>query len=780
MMLTRACLMFLAGVMAPQLSSFARLPDHFPDAIYTSEQPLLVLGIFGLPALLLWLLPSQWRRDACCVLAGVALFLVHASLMIDARLAPGLAGDSILTTVRIDDFPSVSGDAYSFVASAESDPRIPARVRLSWFEPPVSLRIGDVWRVELRLDPPRGNSNPGTMDYEAWAFRERLGAAGYVVSGKHNRLLDSDTSRGIALLREHFVSRVLKLVPEREVAAVVVALVVGARHLVSNEQWDRYARTGTSHLMAISGLHIGLAAAGSYLLASLLFGLAGGQSNHHDRAMLIALIVAGLYAALSGFAVPARRATLMLALATAIVLWRRQVNACTVLVATAALISVADPLTTLAPGFQLSFAAVAVLLWLARRSAAHGASGRLQPLHMLQSLAGLQLALLFGLLPLTVLNFDRVSLAAPAINLLAVPLFTLITVPFALLGLLLDGVAVAPGDWLLRLSAGTIVGLEYLLVWLAADERSAHTIAARQGIAWLCLFLPLVWVLLPARWPGRFSAWAGFLALLVYRPPSPPEGCVDITMLDVGQGLAAVLRTREHVALYDSGPAWRSGGSAGERIVLPYLRSQGISALDRVVISHSDLDHAGGLQAILEAIPAQRLESGDALPWIERHQSRCEAQDSWLWNGVRFDYLHPPVGHALERNDASCVLLVEAGQQRYLLTGDIEAAVETRLIQARILPEVNVVSVPHHGSQTSSLVPFIRSVNSGYALVSAAHRNQWGFPKENIVARWEGAGARVLNTATSGAIRVRMCVAGHGIELWEYRETAHRLWHADN
>ncbi len=779
-MLMRACLMLLAGAMAPQLSSFAPYSEYFWTAIVRSNQPFFVAGLILLVAFGMALLPRLWRRDLYCFCTGVLLFVLHASLVMSSRLAPEWSGDSLLVTVRITDFPASTGDGASFSATPLGDSRLPARLRLSWFEPPVTLRNGDIWQVELRLKRPRGSRNPGVMDYEGWAFRERYGATGYVVNGKHIRLLDSDTLRGMGAVRQAFVERALRIVPDRDVAAVLVALVVGTRHLISTEQWDRYARTGTSHLMAISGLHIGLAAAGSYFLASLALGLAGGQSNHHDKALLFAVLVAALYAGLSGFAVPARRATLMLALATGIALWRRQVDGFAVLVAVAGLVCIADPLTTLAPGFRLSFAAVAILLWLARRHSSQIADVRLRPLGMLATLAGLQVALLAGLLPLTVASFDRVSLAAPLINLLAVPLFSLVTVPCALLGLLLDGVARVPGDYLLRIGAGTIAGLEHLLLRLAADERAAYTIAERVGIAWVCLFLPLVWVVLPAQWPGRFAAWVAVLAMLVLRPAGPPEGCVDITMLDVGQGLAAVLRTRQHTALYDTGPAYRSGGSAGERIVLPFLHSQGVQAIDQVIVSHSDLDHAGGLAALLRDIPVNRIESGDALPWISQTQSRCRAASGWQWNGIRFRYLHPPDSHQLERNNASCVLLVEAGPHRYLLTGDIEAAVETRLVQARILPEVTVASVPHHGSQTSSLVPFIRSLNSRYALVSAAHTNQWGLPKETVVARWQGAGAAVLNTASSGAIRVRMCVAGHAIELSEYRQTAHRLWHADN
>jgi competence protein ComEC len=224
---------------------------------------------------------------------------------------------------------------------------------------------------------------------------------------------------------------------------------------------------------------------------------------------------------------------------------------------------------------------------------------------------------------------------------------------------------------------------------------------------------------------------------------------------------------------------WRSGASAGERVVLPFLRSVGITRIDRAIISHADLDHAGGLQAVLGSIPTGEVQSGDALPWIQEPVTRCQAGKSWQWDEVRFSYLHPSADSELLRNDASCVLLIEAGARRLLLTGDIESAVETALVQSRILPTVDIVSVPHHGSRTSSIAPFTQSLQPGFALVSAAHANQWGFPKDDVVARWQRVGARVLNTATSGAISVTLCAGQAEIELDEQRKVGRRLWHED-
>jgi competence protein ComEC len=289
--------------------------------------------------------------------------------------------------------------------------------------------------------------------------------------------------------------------------------------------------------------------------------------------------------------------------------------------------------------------------------------------------------------------------------------------------------------------------------------------------------LPVLWVVLPRRWPGRGLAWLAFAGLLALRPLPPAPGCIELTLLDVGQGLAVAGRTARHVLLYDTGPAYRSGGTAADRYILPFLANRGIRRIDRLVISHSDLDHAGGAAAIVRALPVLYVESGDSLALPNRAVGRCRAGDRWNWDGIRFTFLHPPANSRRARNDASCVLLVEAGEWRVLLAGDIEAPVETELVQARVLPKVEVTTVPHHGSRSSSTVPYLRSLTPRYALVSAAHYNQWGMPKEDVVERWRNVGATVLTTGRDGAIRVELCAAAEKSTVRAYRVDERRPWH---
>ncbi len=759
----RACLLLLAGVYALQLSSFALDSDLIAVSLAASY----VAVVFRV-----------WRSFIIFI-TGFAFFALAASAVVDDRLAPKYSGDSIVTRVRITDFPKSSGSTVSIVAESLQDTRVPQRVRVSWYEPDVLPRLGDIWQFELRLRRPRSNRNPGTFDYEAWLFRERVGAVGYVVNSHRNRLLRSGELSATERLRQHFVDRITTLLPESESAAVLAAITVGARHLITREQWNRYARTGTSHLMAISGLHIGLAAGGGYFLVSLLSGLLLRRGNHHERATIAALVVVILYALVSGLAVPAQRAALMIALIAAAILKRRSPNPVLVLATACIGLVLIDPLTTMAPGFKLSFAAVLVLIWIARwRQAGAGGQLLLRPLIAVRQLGVMQLLLLFGLLPLTALEFSRVAFVAPPVNLVAVPLFSFVTVPFALAGLLLDGMFEPLGDSALRIAAASLGSIESLVA-IAAELPGAYlAIPSLSGVACLYLVAPLLWVVLPPGWPGRYVAWVAVAALVVYQPRGPEANCVEIDVLDVGQGLSVVARTHRHTVVFDTGPSFRGGGGgAAQSVVLPYLASHGIRHIDKLVISHADLDHAGGVATIVGGTDVAELLVGESLSGFESIAASCRAGEGWNYDGVDFRFVQPPATVARKGNNASCVLMIEAGAYRVLLTGDIERPIEGEMLRNGAASAVDAVVVPHHGSRTSSTLPFVRALSPTIAIVSAGYENRWGFPKQDVVERWQAAGAVVHTTATSGTIGIRMC-SGSGIEqIRRYREEEHRIWH---
>ena len=272
-------------------------------------------------------------------------------------------------------------------------------------------------------------------------------------------------------------------------------------------------------------------------------------------------------------------------------------------------------------------------------------------------------------------------------------------------------------------------------------------------------------------------ALVAIVGLMLFEPPRPPAGCVDIEVLDVGQGLAVVVIGRRQVVVYDTGPWFRGGGSAARSVILPYLRGRGVERIDKLVISHADLDHAGGVDALVSNVDVREVLAGEALPRQAGPALRCVAGAGWHVDGVTFEIVHPPTITRYRGNDASCVLLVTAGSHRALLPGDIERPVEEELVRREALPAVDLVIVPHHGSRTSSGLPFVSATRPEVAIVSAGHGNRWGFPKSDIVARWHAAGADVLTTATSGSIGVRLCADGGLVSRHENRLRRRRIWH---
>ncbi len=692
--------------------------------------------------------------------------------VIDARLDAGFAGDSLLTRVRIADFPKQRGASVTMLVEAIDDQRLPLRSRVAWFEPSQLPAFGDVWEFELRLRRPHGNSNPGAFSLENWMFREKLHAAGYVVTGKRNRLLQAGAMSSVERYRQSFVARARYI--GGTAASVLAAIGVGSRHLITREQWDRYAITGSSHLMAISGLHIGLAAAAAFFLIALLSGVCRLRGNHLDHATIGGVGMAAIYALVSGLAVPSQRATVMLGLAAFAFVSRRRADPGRIVAVVALLLFVLDPVSLMMPGFSLSFGAVVVLLWFARRY--------WRPRVGLRSiqLLVMQFVLLLGLMPMTALIFQRIAIVAPLVNLITVPVFSFVTVPVTLASMVLDPVWAAASDVLLRISAASINSIEWVIGEFAELPMTDIHIAGIDGLQGALMgvvFLPALWVLLPRGWPGRWIAMLAVISLLLYKPAVPRYGCIDTHVLDVGQGLAVVVQSRGRTLIFDTGASYRSGGSAAQQVVLPFLRYKGIEVVDWLVVSHADDDHAGGTSAIVDQVEVGRILAGETLPDLGRGISTCEAGQSWRADGIEYRFLHPGPGTAFGGNDSSCVMVISAGDHRLVLTGDIETEGEKTVLARLPLDAVTVVLIPHHGSLTSSSPPFVNRLRPNLAIASAGYANRWGFPKERIIRRWEGAGALVLDTASSGAISFRLCERGGVSQLREERLRQRRFWH---
>ena len=713
-------------------------------------------------------------------LFGFALFMQAGNGIIDARLDARFAGDSMLSVVRILDFPKMSGKTASFLIEPVDDNRLPGRSRVSWFDAPEIPELGEVWELELRLRRPGGNMNPGGFNSDNWMFREKIAASGYVVAGQRNRRVAAGDLSIVDDFKVSYINHVR--LHEEKAAPIIAAIGVGTRHLISSEQWARFSLTGTSHLLAISGLHIGLAAAAAFAVLFVVLGICRVPGNFLVSATVGAAGFAAAYAAISGFAVPSQRATVMLVLAALAFFSRRQLVPGRIVAQVAVLVFVVDPVAIMKPGFSLSFGAVTLLLYFGRclPPSRNGPRFLAKSWFAVRQLFSIQIVLLFGLMPLTVLIFERIALTAPLANMVVVPIFSLLTVPMTLLSLVMHPVSVAASSVILKLCAASVDIIESYINRLASlgiADISVAGVDQYGGTIALAVVLPIVWVVLPKGWPGRWVAVLAVVALISYRPSGSPQQCFDTLDLDVGQGLSVVVQTKHQLLMFDSGPSYRSGGSAVERLVLPFLRYRGIKTIDWLVVSHSDNDHAGGVPALLDNMKISAIYAGEALPVQHQAVRDCRAGHGWQADGVDFQFIYPPVDSLATGNDASCVLAIGVGDYSLLLTGDIEARAEEQVLASPDLSSAAVVLIPHHGSLTSSSPLLVNRLRPRLAIASAGYSNRWGFPKDRVRKRWEGSGAIVLDTASSGAISFRLC-AGTGLhQLRTEREWQRRFWH---
>ena len=732
-------------------------------------------AMLALPFFLLALAHPRWLLGALFVL-GLAWASWRADLILAERLPAELEGQDLVVEGYVADIPQTTDFGQRFVfdidaaRQGEATVTVPRRVQLNIRGESLTVRAAERWRLTVRLARPHGLQNPGGFDYEAHLFRNRIRARGYVREAPPPQRLPGDATRyGLGRLRQSLGERISALLPDRPAARIVVALANGDARGISEEQWQVLRATGTLHLVAISGLHISLIAAVVFFVARRGWSMAGTPVLRVPAPVFAAgcaLLAASGYAALAGFVIPTQRALIMLAVAMGGVFLRRQPAASQLLAGALLAVLLFDPLSVLAPGFWLSFAAVAVITF-----AMHGERGRRS---VWRQWGYLQWAIALGMSPLTLALFQSASLVAPLANMLAVPLFDLAAVPLTLAGIV--ALAILPealAQWPFAAAASLLQLLWPALEWLAAREYAQWLAPAASPWVLVCALLGAGWLLAPRGVPARWVGMLWWAPLATSVPAGPAQGEAWFTLLDVGQGLAAVVRTEQHALVYDTGPRAGRSFDTGDAVVVPYLRTQGVRRIDTLIVSHGDNDHIGGGASVLRAMPVERTLS--SVPSLLADARACEAGQSWQWDGVVFTMLGPAPGAYGRRNDASCVLRVASRYGSVLLPGDIEARAERDLLaRAPELLSADILVAPHHGSKTSSTEEFLAAVRPRYVFFPVGYRNRHHHPHPPVRARYERLGVRAYDSAGAGALEVRL--GAQGVEVAPYRERARRYW----
>lgn len=775
-------LLFMLGVTA-----FQSLP--------TLPSALTVSFVFGLS--LLFKGGSSLFRNPFfrgLLLLGVAglLGLSWAGLRAHWRLSetrwPERSGQDMVVTGWVSDLPHALENGSRFEFRVLDAPEgVPKNLRLAWYDIPPEMptpSAGALWQLQVRLRPPHGLWNPNGFDYEAWLFERNIGATGSVKNVSSNRQISSCLSQWnarVACLRQTIRDRFTRILPNAPYTPVLTALAVGDQQNIAETDWSALRATGTIHLLSISGLHISMVAWLLAVLVNQLWRYFPGLCRRwpaQKAAALTALFTAWLYTILAGMSVPTLRSTLMISVVTLALLTARHFAPRTVLLLAMLAVLLWDPWAVLAVGFWLSFGAVALLAYFS----AYPSKGWRVAVYT-------QLGLSLASLPILGYLFNQAPLLSPIANSIAIPAVSWIITPLCILSMV-------PGlDTLLLPWAHTLV--LWLMGFLKYLTQIPHALwFPPTPPLWLALLacLGALWAMAPRGTPARPWGIIALLALVTWHPTPPVNGAFEMTVLDVGQGLAVHLRTHFHNMLFDVGPVYGrppSPSNAGERVVLPYLASEGIDSLDMILLSHADQDHTGGAETLSKLRPP--LLFLDSLP--EEHPIHagnsphvpCAAGQRWVWDGVTFEVLWPPedrtqipparqsrqMGHD---NNLSCVLRVSTPSASVLITGDLESNGEAAMqaLWSENTLQSTVVVAGHHGSRTASSESFIAATRPQYAIFSAGYGNAFHHPHPEILDRWTRARAVTQTTFQTGALRFK---SDEPNSLIQWRSAAPRYWH---
>lgn len=748
-------LAFLAGDMC--LQTFSQLPSMF--YLYV----MLMSGLF-----FCWCGQSfrTFGRLVFAFLFGITWSCWMATNTLSWVLPKEQEGKPQLITGYIASIPEKNSRNTSFTFLLNKTHHV---VQLAWQDASASLHVGDQWQLLVSLKRIHGTQNPGAYDSEAGALQKGLRAKGSVIANQKNLYLSHNIFRyPIEQLREWLLEKIQACMPATAGSHWLKALMVGDRRAIPQEEWQVLRRTGTNHLMAIAGLHIGVIAGFIHFIVNWCWRLSPRllYLMPAQQASVCAAVFAGiLYSALAGFPLPTQRACFMLMLFGLLFVLRRQSNPWQVWILAMGMVLILNPLSVLTESFWLSFGTLALIIY--------GMGGRLSPSGWWWKWGRVQWVIAVGLIPLSLSQFGEVSLVSFIANCIAIPWLAFFILPFCFLGTIAALIFPWLGKGILLLAGVSLSGLWWLLTWFASLPLSAWSQAMPSTFIYFISIGGCLLLLLPAGAPGRWLGFLWLMPLFFYQPDKPKQGELWLTLLDVGQGLSVVVQTATHSLVYDTGE--KIGPiDMGERVLLPFLRTVGIKKVDMLVVSHGDNDHIGGAASLMHHLPIIQIKTSVPEKLPTNHTNYCLAGDSWMWDGIRFSFLHPTREDLGFGNDSSCVLRIEQGEHAVLLTGDIEKLAEQHLLTRASSLTADILVAPHHGSKTSGIREFIEAVHPRYVLYAVGYRNRYHFPHPSVMKAYQDLHVQQVDSVHDGAIQFKM---GELIsEPVKYRLSNKRYW----
>lgn len=700
---------------------------------------------------------SSPKKILLGLLLGFAWAFIFAQGLLKWQLPKNIEGQPVLIEGVIADIPQVNHYQIKFLFNLEAlhyqgkvdNPK--QLIELTHSNLNFQPKVGDTFQFKARLKRIHSTQNPGSFDFEAWALQKGIRARGIIQQSPDNRFLTHHHFRYfLQQWRQKLLNELRQQLPGNS-SPWLLALILGERSGIPKDEWEVLRRTGTNHLMAIAGLHIGMLVGLIHWLITCwwrCFPLLAIYLPRQYAASACALMVAFIYSAMAGFSIPTQRASIMLSVFVMATLSQRKVNPWHSWSLALLIILILHPLSVLNTGFWMSFLTIALIIY--------GTSGRLNPQGLWWKWGRMQWVITLGLLPLSLYLFQEYSLTAFFANMVAIPWLGFLILPFCFLSAIFLFLNSHLTQLCLWIANKHLIFLWQILKWFADRPLSAWHFLLPNELALLAATIAFLFFLLPRGLPGRWLGIVWLLPILFYQPTKPRSGEFFLQILDVGQGLAVVLQTKTHTLVYDTGLKFNDYIDSGEAIVLPFLRMLKTKKLDMVVISHGDSDHIGGLNALVKALPITTIKT--SVPEKIHHPAvdYCQAGLNWQWDKVKFTFLYPNKAQLHSGNDSSCVLQVSNGAHSLLLTGDIERFAERQLLNLGIDLRTEILIAPHHGSKTSGLPQFIYATHPKWVIFPTGYRNRYHFPHVKVVARYHAIQARTLNTAETGAIQFKI------------------------